>query len=135
MSITKTLLAGVAGTVLLSAGAMASEPVKLSDAQLDDVTAGLQAFAGFSDTIPLGFGAFAFEASAFAETKDTADLPTSPVGGFDFKQEATAFAGLSAGFGPVNGFSLGGIGAPGIPTGFGIGILSTFAAVQGGGAL
>jgi len=41
MSITKTLLAGVAGTVLVGSGAMASEPLKLTDSQMDNVSAGL----------------------------------------------------------------------------------------------
>jgi len=50
MSITKTLLAGVAGTVLVGSGAMASEPLKLTDSQMDDVSAGFvisQAIAPF----------------------------------------------------------------------------------------
>ena len=130
MSITKTLLSGVAGTVLLSAGAMAAEPLKLTDAQLDDVTAGLGAFAAFSDTVPLGFGVFAFDGTAFAEVKDSADIPPSPPAGLLFKEEATAFASLSAGFGPVNGVSLGGISAPGFVSQFGL--ASTVAQVLGG---
>lgn len=40
MSIKKILLAGVAGTFLAS-NAMAAEPLTLSDAQLDDVSAGV----------------------------------------------------------------------------------------------
>lgn len=40
MSIKKTLLAGVAGT-LFTGGAMAAEPVHLTDQQMDDVSAGL----------------------------------------------------------------------------------------------
>ena len=49
MSITKTLLAGVAGTVLVGSGAMASEPLKLTDSQMDNVSAGVlsQATAPF----------------------------------------------------------------------------------------
>jgi len=41
MSITKTLLAGVAGTVLAGGMAAASEPMKLSQSELDQVTAGI----------------------------------------------------------------------------------------------
>lgn len=41
MSITKILLAGVAGTVLASGAAAAGEPMKLSATELDQVTAGL----------------------------------------------------------------------------------------------
>ena len=40
MSINKLLLAGVAGTFLAGSATMAAEPVKLTDAQMDDVTAG-----------------------------------------------------------------------------------------------
>jgi len=40
MSITKTLLAGAAGTVLASGMAAASEPMKLSHSELDQVSAG-----------------------------------------------------------------------------------------------
>ena len=56
MSITKTLLAGAAGTVLASGMAAASEPMKLSQSELDQVTAGFffsQVAIGDSDLFGL----------------------------------------------------------------------------------
>lgn len=47
MSIKNTLLAGVAGT-LLAGTAMAAEPMKLTNAQLDDVAAGFTITAGLA---------------------------------------------------------------------------------------
>ena len=117
MSITKTLLAGVAGTVLLSAGAMAAEPLKLTDAQLDDVTAGSgQSDSFFADTIGFGFGLFEFRGFADAKVRDSADFPPSPGAGFLFETKATGSAGLSAGFQPLNGIGSGGVSSLGLPT-------------------
>lgn len=93
MSITKTLLAGVAGTVLVGSGAMAAEPVKLSETQMDDVTAGV--FAGLAT-----FGDFAFDGGGFTAFRGGADLDlkeeveirrgSGPL--FELKQTGTASA-------------------------------------------
>lgn len=44
----KIILAGVAGAFLAGSAAMASEPVKLTNGQMDDVTAGFRILAGFN---------------------------------------------------------------------------------------
>ncbi len=44
----KMIIAGVAGAFLASSAAMASEPVKLTDGQMDDVTAGFRLLAGLN---------------------------------------------------------------------------------------
>lgn len=48
MSITKTLLAGAAGTVLASGMAAAGEPMKLSTTEMDQVTAGRYSSEAFT---------------------------------------------------------------------------------------
>ena len=66
MSMNKTLLAGAAAAALIGGSAMADEPVTLTDAQMDDVTAGfLFAFAGT--------GGFLFEIGSATNT-GTADV-------------------------------------------------------------
>jgi|GEM_PF-1516471 len=69
MSITKTLLAGVAGT-LLAGTAMAAEPMQLSDAQMDQVAAGITLVGGISLIGP--FDAVNFQNLQFTELSQTA---------------------------------------------------------------
>jgi hypothetical protein len=105
MSITKTLLAGVAGTVLASGMADAGEPVKLSTAELDQVTAGF-----FQSTVE-GLPSFlqgltgSFEQTAFVNGRETTSVysPTN----FSSKV-ATNAVGTSEGQGTGGLFSIGG---------------------------
>lgn len=77
MSIKKTLLAGVAGT-LLAGGAMAAEPVKLTDSQMDDVSAGL------SLTLALGLTTgFTAANSTLFEVNELSTTATDEQVGFD----------------------------------------------------
>ena len=71
MSITKTLLAGVAGT-LFAGAAMAAEPVQLTDAQLDDVAAGITLVGAISLIGP--FDAVNFQNLQFVELSQTATV-------------------------------------------------------------
>lgn len=68
MSIKKSLLAGVAGT-LVAGAAMAAEPVALTDAQLDDVSAGLSLSLALGLTT--GFDAFAFDSATVTVLNQT----------------------------------------------------------------
>lgn len=77
MSIKKTLLAGVAGT-LLAGGAMAAEPVKLTDSQMDDVAAGLSLTLGLGLTT--GFTA---ANSTLFEVNELSTTATDEQVGFD----------------------------------------------------
>jgi hypothetical protein len=98
MSITKTLLAGVAGTVLVGSGAFAGEPVQLSDTQMDDVTAGVFAYAEFSDVI--GFtllGRVRSEGSFFTEATEEVEVGGSPFA-FSLVERANARASVRASF-------------------------------------
>jgi len=58
MSLKQTLLAGAAGVVLAGGTAMADEPMKLTDTQMDDVTAGFTFAFGSTG----GFASFFFSA-------------------------------------------------------------------------
>lgn len=114
MSLKKTLLAGAAGVVLAGGSAMASEPVQLTDNQMDDVTAGfLFAFAStggfFSE-----FGSAGNNGSAeFEEISETTQTSTSSLtigsdgaGGGSSSDSAEAFSSI---FGSFNNVTLGGI--------------------------
>lgn len=96
MSITKTLLAGVAGTVLASGMAAAGEPVKLSTAEMDQVTAGF--FEARADGLPsalLGLTG-SFKQTTFASGRETTSV-NSPIN-FTSKVAANA-SGTSTGEG------------------------------------
>jgi hypothetical protein len=69
MSITKTLLASVAGT-LLAGAAMAAEPTTLTDAQMDDVAAGLTLVGAIGLIGP--FDALNFSGLQFTDLSQTA---------------------------------------------------------------
>ena len=103
MSITKTLLAGVAGTVLVGSGALASEPLKLTETQMDDVTAGIvfsTAFAG--DVIGFGFGTVSRTANVFTSaTESVVVRPTPPI--LAVQEDGTATASLLASFTGIGG--------------------------------
>jgi hypothetical protein len=120
MSITKTLLAGVAGTVLVGTGAMAAEPLKLTDNQMDDVTAGLSAIGIFGDVLFSGLGSFYGEGSADVAAKETVEIKNTPPF-FVLSQTASAKATAKGGF-----EGLGQATVLGAPTPFGA-FLSTFA--------
>lgn len=89
MSIKKTLLAGVAGT-LLAGGAMAAEPMTLSDSQMDDVAAGLTL------TVGLGFtGGFqSLNSSVFQvqELSQTSTVENSSFNGTNLQTQFTTQA-------------------------------------------
>ena len=104
MSITKTLLAGVAGTVLVGSGALASEPLKLSETQMDNVTAGfVLSRAGISDII--GFTLLGtVRTSGIVRTEAIEEIvvrQTPPI--FSLLERGTAFASLEASFDGVGG--------------------------------
>ena len=74
MSITKTLLAGAAGTVLASGAAVAGEPMKLSMAEMDQVTAGFFQTGTFAFPSSLSGISGSDSASVFARGKDTTTI-------------------------------------------------------------
>ena len=96
MSITKTLLAGVAGTVLASGMAAASEPVQLSTTELDQVTAGF--FESRVDGLPSNLQGLtgSFKQTAFTSGRETTTV-NSPIS-FSSKV-ATNATGTSSGEG------------------------------------
>lgn len=74
MSIRKTLLAGVAGT-LVASGAMAAEPSALTDAEMDRVSAGATLLGGLGASIltgSLGFDQSSIQqVNSFAVTEES----------------------------------------------------------------
>jgi hypothetical protein len=116
MSITKTLLAGVAGTVLVGSGALASEPVQLSDTQMDNVTAGFVISQSFISDI-IGFTLLGtVQTSGLVTTEAVEEIivnPTPPI--FSLREEGSAFASLQASF----------TGAGGVSSPFGVGAFTT----------
>ena len=105
MSITKTLLAGVAGTVLASGMAAAGEPVKLSTAELDQVTAGFffSEAAGFPSALQGLTGSF--KQTVLASGQETTSVYSAT--NFSSKVETSAI-GTSEGVGTGGLFALGG---------------------------
>ena len=97
MSITKTLLAGVAGTVLVGSGALASEPVQLTETQMDDVTAGFifsRAIAG-DVTAFSTLGNATRTANVFTRADESLTVrPTEPI--FSILESGNARADLEA---------------------------------------
>lgn len=118
----KTIIAGVAGA-MLAGSAMAAEPVKLTDGQMDDVTAGFRLAAGggfgtgplaltfglgtatsssqqlggggFNDSITINTGGVTLSSVGLAEGSSTTSTSyASAVGGF-------SWTGISAGGGAV----------------------------------
>jgi hypothetical protein len=88
MSITKTLLAGAAGTVLASGMAAASEPMKLSHSELDQVSAGFfNSFVVKADSDLFGLAGF-LNVSLKTGGVETVNI-TSPTN-FDIKISANA---------------------------------------------
>jgi hypothetical protein len=71
MSITKTLLAGVAGTVLASGMAVAGEPMKLSTTEMDQVTAGFFSASAFGFPSQVQGLTGSFNQSLFAGGSET----------------------------------------------------------------
>ena len=95
MSIKSALLAGAALSVMATS-AMAAEPVRLSDAQLDDVSAGAFVIAAIGLTF--GFQATNLNGLSFTEQAQiatVAQLTVSPTGLRSLDQ-TQAFAGLGA---------------------------------------
>lgn len=79
----KMILAGVAGAFLAGSAAMASEPVKLTNGQMDDVTAGFRLLAGFNllgsanvATTGIGGGTPAQNQASGAESLETFNVGT-----------------------------------------------------------
>lgn len=99
MSITKTLLAGVAGTVLVGSGALASEPLKLTETQMDDVTAGFVFSQAFISDI-IGFTLLGtVKTTGVVNTESVEEVvvrPTPPI--FSLLERGTAFASLESSF-------------------------------------
>ena len=106
MSITKTLLAGVAGTVLVGSGAMASEPLKLTDSQMDNVSAGVVFSRADAPFVILNsvFG----EATATTTVRTTADesIIVRPTGlQVAIRETGSAFSTLNGSFGGGGGIA------------------------------
>ena len=95
MTIKNAILAGVAGT-LLAGGAMAGEPVKLTDAQLDGVAAGVDIVAGIAFVGP--FTSIGAQSLTFTEVSQTATSQSSTLTPTSLTATANtqAAAGLSA---------------------------------------
>jgi hypothetical protein len=97
MSITKTLLAGVAGTVLVGSGAMAGEPLKLNETQMDNVTAGFVFSSAFASDV-LAFttvGSASRTANVFTRADESLQVrPTPPI--FSIVESGEARADLTA---------------------------------------
>jgi hypothetical protein len=112
MSITKTLLAGVAGAVLMGGVAAASEPVKLTPTQLDDVTAGgFEVGAGTFSSIGFGLGFFNSDQKSTAEGSEKVTVATFSPLRFSSSSQGTASASTKGdGFSEPAGFLLGIIG-------------------------
>lgn len=95
MSMNKMLLAGVAGT-LLAGSAMAAEPMKLTDSQMDDVSAGLTLTGGLGLVGP--FFAGGQQSLAFTDLSQVATSESftgTPTGVQSLYQTQSA-AGLQA---------------------------------------
>jgi hypothetical protein len=71
MKTMKTLMTAAAAGLMFAGAAMAAEPLKLTDTQLDSVDAGFTTFGSFDFSAPF------------------AGLPTTTVEGPDFTSEAT----------------------------------------------
>ncbi len=98
MSMKKTVLMAAAGT-LLATSALAAEPVKLSDGQMDDVTAGFRLLlalgtTGGGGTGTFGLGAGTFDAGDSARTRATESVSIGTGG--DVSIETTDVAEASA---------------------------------------
>ena len=112
MSLKKTLLAGAAGAVLAGSAAMASEPVKLTDNQMDDVTAGfLFAFAstgGFASAFGSagnnGSATFEEIATTFQQSTSSVAINSDGSGGGSASDTAEAFSSI---FGTFSNVTLG----------------------------
>lgn len=79
----KMIIAGVAGAFLAGSAAMASEPVKLTDGQMDDVTAGFRLLAGLnllgsagSATVGVGSATTTQSQTAGSENLSTINIGT-----------------------------------------------------------
>lgn len=95
MSIKNILLAGAAVT-MLAGTAMAAEPTKLTDAQMDDVAAGFTLTAGLALVGP--FGALNFNSLQFTDLSQVATLEQIAVTPTSLQQiqSTQAAAGLTA---------------------------------------
>jgi hypothetical protein len=95
MSITKTLLAGAAVT-MLAGTAMAAEPTKLTDAQMDNVAAGFTFTGGLSLVGP--FDSVNFNNMQFTDLSQVATLETVTIvpTGVQQVQQTQSAAGLTA---------------------------------------
>lgn len=116
----KMIIAGIAGAFLAASGAMASEAVKLTDGQMDEVTAGSRFAIGggfsagsFVGTFGPGFGTSTTTNVGNAGFADTFVLTTGGVGISSIgyaeggSTTSTGYAALGGGFSKV-GPSLGG---------------------------
>ena len=104
MSMKKTVLMAAAGT-LLATSAFAAEPVKLSDGQMDDVTAGFRLLLALGTTAgggtqTLGLGAGTFEAGDSANTNadESVNIGTGGDVSVNTTETATAGSGTSGAF-------------------------------------
>lgn len=103
---TKTLMAaGVAGAFLAGSAAMAAEPVKLTDGQMDDVTAGFRLLlalgtTGGGGTETLGLGAGTFDAGDAADTNadESVNIGTGGDVSISTTETASATSGTSGAF-------------------------------------
>lgn len=95
MSIKHSLLAGVAGA-LLAGGAMAAEPLTLTDTQLDEVSAGLFVVGGLALVGP--FQSLGAQSLTFTDLSQsaTSEWFKGTATGVENLYEAQAAAGLQA---------------------------------------
>ena len=112
MLLKKTLIAGLTGALFASTAAMASEPTKLTDAQMDDVSAGfLFAFASTGGFLAefgsaTDNGAATFEEISTTFQSSASSLSAAADGSGSAAESATAEA-FSSIFGTFNNATLG----------------------------
>ena len=104
MSMKKTVLMAAAGT-LLATSAFAAEPVKLSDGQMDDVTAGFRLLlalgttaGGGTATAGLGAGTFNAGDSANTNAVESVNIGTGGDVSINTTETASAGSGTSGAF-------------------------------------
>lgn len=120
----KTIMAGVAGALFAGGAAMASEPVQLTNGQMDDVTAGLSIRAGLGggfgsgaivSTTGLGTGSSQVNTGGGAVFEDvllvnTGGLALSSTGLAEgFANGTTSYASTNGGFSDTGALLSGGL--------------------------
>ncbi len=112
MLLKKTLIAGVAGAIFASTAAMASEPTKLTDAQMDNVSAGFLFAFGSTGGFLAEFGSATdsgtatFEEISTTFQSSTSSLSAAADGSASAADSATAES-FSSIFGTFGNVSLG----------------------------